>query len=143
MVAVSWFRQVRSSQFTDAKLRAELPAFERSHGQLMKVTAAGAIAGTDARWLYSVVKQTVQTSAASYVPTAAADTIVYSALSVSELSNGVNPYSYGVTKANIPAGFAAVKIPTGTWVWCVPHRMTDGTFIWLIVNTQAIDGACT
>lgn len=142
MVAVNWFRQSRASQFTDAKARAELPSFERSHGQLMKVTGAGAIAGTDARWIYYVQKAICQPSTSNYVPTAAQDTIVYNALSVSELSNGVNPYSYGVTKANIPAGFGAVKIPTGTWVWCVPHRMTDGTFIWLIVNTQAIDGVC-
>jgi len=143
MVAVSWFRQVRSQQFSDATSRAQLPGVESSHGQLMKVTASSLLGGTDRRYLYDVVKQIVQPAASSYVPTAAADTATQKALSVSELSNGVNPYSYGVTKANIPAGFAAVAIPNGTWVWCVPHRVTDGTFIWLIVNTQAIDGVCT
>lgn len=140
---MSWFRQTRSSAFSDAVSRTQLPGFEMSVGQLMKVTDSGAISGTNARWLYTVVKQQVQGSASSYVPTNAEDIEAYAALSVSELSNGINPYSYGVSAANIPAGFNAVKIPNGSWVWCVPHRMLDGTFIWLIVNTQAIDGVCT
>ena len=140
---MSWFRQTRASAFGDAVSRTQLPGFEVSVGQLMKVTASSAIPSTNARFLYTVTKQQVQGSASSYVPTNGEDTAEYSALSVSELSNGVNPYSYGVTAGNIPAGFAAVKIPTGSWVWCVPHRMLDGTFIWLIVNTQAIDGVCT
>ena len=50
--------------------------------------------------------------------------------------------SYGVAIGTLPAGFAPVPIPNGTYVLCVPHRITNGTLIWLIVNTQAIDGVC-
>jgi len=36
-----------------------------------------------------------------------------------------------------------VEIPRGTYVFIVPYRGSDGTLLWLIVNTQAIDGTCT
>ena len=142
MVAVSWFRQLRSRQFEDERSRVQLPSFENSYGQLMKVTAATPIAATDKRWLYTVTKHIADSAANKYVPIASADTTQHQAISVSELSNGLTHYSYGVQKANVPAGFFAVQIPVGTFVWCVPHRTKDGAFIWLIVNTQAIDGVC-
>jgi len=140
---VTWFGQLRSRQYDDAIVRSRPTEFERLNGHLMKVVDAVAISGEDARFLYDVVKAIVQPSANTYRPTTMTETNVFKALSVSELSNHVKPYSYGVTKANIPAGFTAVKIPVGSFVWCVPHRMKDGAFIWLIVNTQAIDGVCT
>jgi hypothetical protein len=142
MVAVSWFRQLRSRQFEDERSRVQLPAYENSCGQLMKVTAATPISFPNKRWLYTVAKQIVQPATSNYTVAASADTTTQTALSVSELSNANTYYSYGVQKANIPAGFNAVQIPVGTFVWCVPHRTSNGEFIWLIVNTQAIDGVC-
>lgn len=61
--------------------------------------------------------------------------------SVSELSNGAQ-VAYGVTLANLPAGFAPVRIPNNFAVILSPHRKSDGTLVWLIINTQAIDGVC-
>jgi len=140
---MSWFRRSRSAQYADAISRAEFRVPEISNGQLCKVLFKSSIIGQDARFLYEVKKQIVQPSSGQWLPTDAQDTTTMKALSVSELSNAVNPYSYGVTKANLPAGFSAVPIPDGSFVWCVPHRLTDGDFVWLIVNTQAIDGVCT
>jgi len=63
------------------------------------------------------------------------------AYSVSELSN-VPTVGYGTTIANLPAGFLPVRIPNGHAVILSPHRKADGTLVWLIINTQAIDGTC-
>ena len=63
------------------------------------------------------------------------------AYSVSELSN-VPTVGYGTTIANLPGGFVPVRIPNGHAVICTPHRKSDGTLVWLIINTQAIDGIC-
>jgi len=60
---------------------------------------------------------------------------------MSEMSNGLT-VGYGVTVSTIPAGFNPVAIPTNTAVWVVPQRVSDGNMMWLILNTQAIDGAC-
>ena len=133
---------------TDADRARRLPAINPVHGKLMKVTAATAIAGQDKRWLYTVREAVVGNAGASYVPSLSVNGATYEALSVSELTNGTSSatgtYSYGVDKANLGGtGFIAVQIPTNTWVWCVPHRGPDGAVIWLIVNTQAIDGTCT
>lgn len=138
---MSWFRQLRASQFEDSRSRANLPGFENSFGQLMKVISSSQISGQDARFIYTVAKQIVDGSA-PYLPAASDDVTQHQALSVSELSNATNYYSYGVLKTNIPAGFTAKVIPNGTFVWCVPHKCDDGKFFWLIVNTQAIDGIC-
>lgn len=66
------------------------------------------------------------------------------AYSVSELSN-TGPggtFSYGVQGANLPAGWVPVRIPNGTAVILSAHRRADGSLVWLIINTQAIDGVC-
>lgn len=141
---MSWFRQTRSNQFTDAESRAQLPGFNVSHGQLCKVVEYTPLAGPyPHRFLYTVTLQVLRDATDYYRPTDAQTTEQMQALSVSELSNSANGYvSYGVLYTNIPAGFEPKPIPSGTWVWCVPHRMKDGAFIWLIVNTQAIDGVC-
>lgn len=68
------------------------------------------------------------------------------AYSVSELSTAnVVPQvvGYGTVVANLPAGFVPVRIPNGSAVILSPHRKSDGTLVWLIINTQAIDGICT
>jgi len=108
---------------------------------LMKVTAATAISGATKRWKYTVQPARVG-AGPTYAP-ALEVAIDAPALSVSELSNdAVSRFSYGVDPSNLPTGFAAVQIPVGTYVLCVPHAAADGEFIYLIVNTQAIDGTC-
>lgn len=66
------------------------------------------------------------------------------ALSVSELSNGAPPtfYAYGVPSADLVGTFQPKPIPVGTYVILSAFRRTDGSLMWLIINTQAISGDC-
>jgi hypothetical protein len=110
--------------------------------QLLEVLTATLISGSTFRYLYTVQTARVG-NAPTYTP-AAEGADIMNALSVSELSNVANgPIAYGTDIDNLPTGFAPVNIPTGTYVLGVPHNLADGTFIWLIVNTQAVDGTCT
>lgn len=65
--------------------------------------------------------------------------------SVSELSNTppTTSLSYGVSSANLLGSFGPVRIPDGTFVVMCPHRNATGALVYLIINTQAIDGTCT
>lgn len=137
-------RQLRASVLDLNRAGRDYPTPSPYYPTLMKITDASAIAGQDKRWLYTVVEATIDTGA-SYSPALSVNTGSYSALSVSELTNNMatNTYSYGVAKANVPAGFSAVQIPVGTYVMCVPYWRSDSTSIYLIINTQAIDGTCT
>lgn len=137
-------RQLRASVLDLNRAGRDYPTPSPYYPTLMKITAASAIAGQDKRWLYTVVEATIDTGA-SYSPALSVNTGSYSALSVSELTNNMatNTYSYGVAKANVPAGFSAVQIPVGTYVMCVPYWRSDSSSIYLIINTQAIDGTCT
>lgn len=113
------------------------------HGVLARITSATAISSGSGgyRWLYQWTEAQVG-SAPTYVSAAKSGGITGSALSVSELGNTSTYVAYGVAIAGIPSGFAPVRIPDNTTVWVVPHRNTDGTLVWLILNTQAIDGVC-
>ena len=137
-------RQLRASVLDLNRAGRDYPTPSPYYPTLMKITDASAIAGQDKRWLYTVVEATIDTGA-SYSPALSVNTGAYSALSVSELTNNMatNTYSYGVAKANVPAGFSAVQIPVGTYVMCVPYWRSDSSPIYLIINTQAIDGTCT
>jgi len=138
-------RQLRASVLDLNRAGRDYPTPSPYYPTLMKITDASAIAGQDKRWLYTVVEATIGTTS-SYVPTTSVNTGSYYAISVSELSNGTATatgyYSYGVAKANVPAGFSAVQIPVGTYVMCVPYWRSDSSPIYLIINTQALDGVC-
>ena len=124
------------------RLATEGAAVAQRETVLMKVTAAAAISGATSRWKYTVQPARVG-AAPTYTPALEVE-IDADALSVSELSNDVTSrYSYGVDPTNLPGSFDAVQIPVGSYVLCVPHATADGAFIYLIVNTQAIDGECT
>jgi len=132
-----------------------LPDLERSRGIesgdrlstcLMQVVSSTAISGYDHRWIYTVRDAVVTIGSNTFIAsTSGMGTDQYTAVSVSELSNGASSsagaFSYGVSKTSVPAGFAAVPIPDNSYVICVPHVGSDG-FVWLIINTQAIDGSC-
>lgn len=117
-----------------------------SYGFLGRITGATAIGPANYyRWLYTV--EPIFISATSpYNPlpkvTAPATPITYEALSISELGNENQVYSYGVPEADLIGTFVPVRIPNNTPVYCVPARRDDGTFFWLIINTQAITGQC-
>ena len=124
------------------RLATEGAAVAQRETVLMKVTAASAISGATSRWKYTVQPARVG-APPTYTP-ALEVAISADALSVSELSNdATSRFSYGVDPTNLPGSFDAVQIPVGSYVLCVPHATADGAFIYLIVNTQAIDGECT
>lgn len=66
------------------------------------------------------------------------------AVSISELGNVNSYYSYGIPVADVPAGFAPVRIPDDTPVVCWKGLRSNnhGKNIYLIINTQAITGSC-
>lgn len=134
-----WARRTRDL----ARVTAQPVEVEPLTSQLMQVVSSTVISAANYRWLYTLRKARVGV-AGSYIPALTADTTTMLGLSVSELSNatGFATVSYGITRSTIPAGFAPVKIPDGTYVMTVPHRIADGTLVWLIINTQAIDGTC-
>lgn len=129
-----------------------------SHGQvpeleLCKVTGATLWMSPDPvpanskyMWIYNVVPAYL-----TYVGQGTFPTIVtrnasaeITAVSISELGNINSYYSYGVPIADVPAGFAPVRIPDNTPVVCWKGMRSNnhGKNIYLIINTQAITGQC-
>lgn len=111
-----------------------------SVGMLARIVSSALIATTVNRYLYQWEEAWVA-GAAPYGTVAKTNALSGSALSVSELGNGTY-VAYGVTYGSIPAGFAPVAIRNSTPVWIVPSRKNNGELVWLILNTQAIDGIC-
>lgn len=112
---------------------------------LAKVTEVFPISGTWGRWRYTCVEAWVGASP-SFVPAARPNGRTFvNCLSVSELSNlpPASFLSYGVSTVNLLGSFVPVAIPVGTTVCLSPHRNSLGALVWLIQNTQAIDGTCT
>jgi hypothetical protein len=106
---------------------------------LGKVTAATLIANF--RWTYTWEEAQV---AGTTPATSTTGLTAQEALSVSELSNTATPtsYSYGVPSADLIGSFQPKAIPVGTYVILSAFRRTDGSLMWLIINTQAISGEC-
>ena len=105
---------------------------------LARITNATLI--SNARWTYTWEEAQITGT----TPAAKAVGLTGSALSVSELSNGAPPtfYSYGVPSADLIGTFGPKQIPVGTFVILSSFRRTDGSLMWLIINTQAISGTC-
>ena len=146
MVVVNdWIAAARQN-VADLSRARHIPQTPPVWAKLMKVVSKSLIATQDYRYLY-IVREMVVSGSTPYAAGTNSNAPTYDAISVSELSNGSNPavghYSYGVDKVNLSGtGFLPVAIPDDTLVLCVPHRKSDGNLIWLIVNTQAIDGVC-
>lgn len=121
----------------------EFHSEEPLSGLLVIVTGATAITtGVGGyRWLYTWAEAQLGPPP-NYLASQKTNPITGEALSISELGNTLTTVAFGIAIANIPAGFAPVRIPNGTPVWAVPQRLTNGTLLWLILNTQAIDGTC-
>jgi hypothetical protein len=107
---------------------------------LGKITGATAIAGSTTRWEYDWTEASI--SATNALAAKTNGLTAQKGLSVSELGNTATAVAYGVTLASLPVGMAPVRIPNDTAVLCFPYRRADGSLIWLIVNTQAINGTC-
>ena len=128
------------AQLPQLQARDRLQTQQWISGCVLKVVNRIEIAGQDRRYRYSVTRTDVLGDT-TYAPQDSTDTQEYIALSVSELSNALPHYSYGIVQ--IPNGFSAQPIPTGSIVFGFPFRLFDGSFAFIIVNTQAIDGQCT
>jgi hypothetical protein len=131
----------RSDPAIDALTRKErsFNAMERAPALVLaRITNATLI--SNARYTYTWEEAQVTGT----TPAAKAVGLTGSALSVSELSNGTPPtfYSYGVSSAHLIGTFSPKQIPVGTFVILSAFRRTDGSLMWLIINTQAISGEC-
>lgn len=124
-----------------ARAISQGPRFETVTLQLFKITAATLITGSASRYVYAMRRARVGNST-GYAPALTTDTTSETGLSVSELSNAGATWSYGVVKTHVPAGFSPVAIPVNSYVIATPHRTDNGSLVWLIINTQAIDGEC-
>ena len=131
---------IRRSGDAIARADASFELHPTNTGMLARIVSSALIATTVNRYLYQWEEAWVA-GAAPYGTLAKTNALSGSALSVSELGNGTY-VAYGVTYSDIPAGFAPVAIPNGTPVWIVPSRKNNGELVWLILNTQAIDGTC-
>jgi hypothetical protein len=111
-------------------------------GLLVKIGSSTAITANPYMFLYEWSECQVD---ANYRPVVKTNGLGGLAISISELGNYGTAYvAHGVANANIPAGFAPVKINVGAMAWIVPSRRdTSSALLWLIVNVQAIDGVCT
>lgn len=127
------------AQLPQLQARDRLQTQQSIGGCLLRVVNRLQIAGEDRRYRYSVIRTEVLGDA-TYSPQDSTDTQEYIALSVSELSNALTHYSYGIVQ--VPTGFSAQPIPTGSIVFGFPFRLFDGSFCYIIINTQAIDGQC-
>jgi hypothetical protein len=123
------------------RVSKELPSLPPSFGMLAIITNSTAHASNPYMWTYEWTEALVGANDRIVAKTQGLTGVAFS---ISELGNyGTSRCSYGVIVANIPAGFAPVKIHTSAAVWIVPTRRHDTSILqWLIVNTQAIDGIC-
>lgn len=136
-------RQLRASVLDINRSGRDLRTPDAVMHKLMKVTNFALIANSYFRYLYTLREATMG-GASPYTPANSVNAATYSGLSVSELSNSTTYayVSYGIDKANFPAGFQPKPIPINTYVLAVPWWASDGTCLYMIVNTQAIDGDC-
>lgn len=93
------------------------------------------------QWIYEIAQAEIDPTTMA-VTRKSATSPTYDAYSISELGNTTTIVANGVQISHLPATIVPVKIPNGTPVWCVPQRATDGSFFYLILNTQAITGPC-
>ena len=134
------FNKPLESQQTDLDRAARrLDQFAPRTILLARITASTVLDAANFRYTYSWQEAILTSSSAA----AKATGLTGTAISISELSNGVSGrYSYGVNPANLVGTFTPVAIPNGTFVLITPMRQLNGNLRWLIINTQAIDGAC-
>jgi hypothetical protein len=120
------------------------PSYEQRTFVLGVITNYAVLDATYYRWTYTW-SEAVMTNATPTGVSVKSPGLQSTALSISELSNrsGHPFYSYGVGAGGLPGSYVPQPIAIGTYVLLTPMRQNDGALRWLIINTQAIDGACT
>jgi hypothetical protein len=136
-------RQLRASVLDINRSGRDLRTPDPIQHKLMRVTNFSLIGGSYYRYLYTLREATMG-GTSPYSPALSVNAASYTGLSVSEMSNSAafDYVSYGVAKSNIPQGFLPKPIPINTIVMALPWWASNGTCIYMIVNTQAIDGDC-
>ena len=139
-------RRLDNAQRNDPQLQAFTDrSREWNRGEPAPALVLGKITGatliSNFRWTYTWDEAQISGTTPA---TSTTGLTSQSALSVSELSNGAPPttYSYGVPSADLIGTFQPKQIPVGTYVILSAFRRTDGSLMWLIINTQAISGTC-
>jgi len=119
------------------------PGYEPRTIVLGVITSSSVLSALHYRWTYNWSEVILNTSTPTGATTKTGG-LQASAISISELSNrnGHPFYSYGIG-AVLPGTFVPQPIPNGTYVLLTPMRKSDGSLLWVIFNTQAIDGDCT
>ena len=112
--------------------------------RLMYVVSSTAISGSSYRWLYKLQPARLGNSPSYDAAAILTELDTYNGLSMSEMSNDIGSAtcSYGVTLVNLPTGIVPVKIPSETFVLAMSTTTLDGAQVYIIVNTQALDGPC-
>lgn len=136
-------RQLRASVLDINRSGRDIRTPDPVQHKLMRVTDFSLIGGSYYRYLYTLREATMG-GTSPYSPALSVNAASYMGLSVSEMSNSAtfDYVSYGVAKSNIPQGFLPKPIPINTIVMALPWWASNGTCIYMIVNTQAIDGDC-
>jgi hypothetical protein len=137
--------------FDKRKLKQKFRPLEDETMFLGIVTGSTAIESPNDQymWEYTVARAKLNYTAGTYPTVTTRNEGSVTALSVSELGNSTNTFSYGVGLngvaqfLTVPPTIFPVKIPTGTPVVVMAWRnYEDGQVIYLIINTQAISGTC-
>jgi len=117
------------------------PQYETRTIVLGVITGSTVLDASNYRWTYSWEEAILDNN--SVIGAQSKSAYQSTAISISELSNRAshNYYAYGVDKNQL-FGFLPVAIPIGTYVLLTPLRRLDGGLRWVIINTQALDGAC-
>lgn len=100
-------------------------------------------------WKYQITPAYITYTTGNYPVLDGRNEGTFDAFSISELGNETDTFSYGVDLSgvtqftSVPPTVFPVKIPSGTPVVAVPHRLKNtGQVIYIIINTQAISGTC-
>ena len=128
----------RRSPYDNQRVARSKPKFEESKFQMCLIDSSTVI--SNYRYSYTVQPAIVSATSPFDVVVRSGEP-TYLAYSMSELGNTNTFAAYGLDYSAIPP-FTPVAIPDGTPVICMGCARDDGTFFYLIINTQAISGTC-
>ncbi len=108
--------------------------------QMGIVTGSSVLSSPKYQWEYEVML--AELDSVSMTVSALPNSPTYTAYSISELSNNGATSAWGLIMANLPGTIIPVQIPIGDPVAMMAQKKSDGTFYYLILNTQALSGPC-
>lgn len=134
---------VKPARITSAQLPGTTPLVSTDRFQLMRVSSSAVLDAGTWKWTYQLLPAIAQATSPFGTATRTGVTTTERGLSVSEMGNTATHVCGGIPVAQIPVGFAPVKLHDGCAVWCQGCRDSAGQFYWAILTpTQAISGTC-